>query len=139
VIVDRAWPSWLGPEAWLLPWVHDATVQHTRELVQVLGDALDHVIVFLDADRLIDDGFLNASCPPWRRDGAEEARWARANVASIVGTLRADPIVGPKMLSAYQEVDAANVPTATSGEATFLVPLVRGTGPAARATALCDS
>jgi hypothetical protein len=32
VIVDAAWPAWLGLEAWLLPWVAPLVVEHARRV-----------------------------------------------------------------------------------------------------------
>jgi len=56
VLVDAAWPAWLGQEAWLLPWVEPRVIEHARRVVDVLGDAIDSVVVFADAPGVIARG-----------------------------------------------------------------------------------
>ena len=53
VVVDTAWPAWLGPEAWLQPWVAERVVTHVRRVLDELGDRVDALIVFSQPDALI--------------------------------------------------------------------------------------
>ena len=40
VVVDAAWPAWLGLEAWLLPWVVPHVIAQARRVVSAI-DALE--------------------------------------------------------------------------------------------------
>ncbi len=73
VIVDAVWPSWLGPEAWLLPWVAPHAIAHARRVCDYLGDALTGLLVFAQPQELVTAGFLSASAPPWRRSALSSA------------------------------------------------------------------
>ncbi len=73
VIVDAAWPAWLGLEAWLLPWVVPLVVEHTRRVVTTIG--ADGVVPFADPESLV-NGFLDASAPPWRHGARVDAEMA---------------------------------------------------------------
>jgi hypothetical protein len=104
VIVDAAWPAWLGLEAWLLPWVAPLTVAHARRVVQAI-DAASGVVIFARPDRLV-DGYLHASAPPWRRGARIDAQFARTQIGAITGSLRDDQVIGPKIVTSTSEVSA---------------------------------
>jgi hypothetical protein len=133
VIVDRAWPAWLGLEAWLLPWVAPLAVAQAR---RVLGsiDAASGVVVFADPQSLV-DGFLHSTMPPWRRGARVDAEFARTQIESITATLRADPLVGPKIVASTSEVAVgSDVPEINNAFARdcdelYVRSLVRGHGP----------
>jgi hypothetical protein len=102
VVVDRAWPAWLGLEAWLLPWVAPLVVEHARRVVQAL-DTANGVVVFSNADLFV-DGYLRSSAPPWRRGAKVDAGFARKQIESITATLCADQLVGSKIVASTREV-----------------------------------
>jgi beta-glucosidase/6-phospho-beta-glucosidase/beta-galactosidase len=143
VLVDAAWPSWLGLEAWLLPWVVPHVVAHARRVVERFNDLLGGVVVFAQPDDLVTKGYLRASAPPWRTRARRDAGFARAQIAAIERALRADELVGPRIVasSATFNLDAApdfladarkNLPV----EEIYLRSLLRGTGPTSAATGL---
>src|SRR5271163_3526643 len=74
VVVDAAWPAWLGLEAWLLPWVVPRVLAQARRVAE--GPAATGVVVFADATSLV-KGFLDSSAPPWRRGARVDADLAR--------------------------------------------------------------
>jgi hypothetical protein len=104
VIVDAAWPAWLGLEAWLLPWVAPLALEHAKRVVETV-DVASGVVLFADPQRLV-DGYLHSSAPPWRRGARVDAEFARTQIETITATLRADPIVGPKIVGSTSEVSA---------------------------------
>lgn len=136
-LVDAAWPSWLGQEAWLLPWVVPYTLEHARRVVTHLDDVIDGVVVFSNPDDLITNGYLNEMAPPWRRGASEDAASARIQLDEILRQLRADETVGPKLVGATttisldltrEECVAARV-AAAGCEEIYVRTLVRGRGP----------
>jgi len=136
VIVDAAWPAWLGLEAWLLPWVVPRVVEQTKRVVTSI--APEAVVVFANPQSLA-NGFLDSSAPPWRRNARVDADLARAQIESIIEVLRDDAIVGPKMIvrSACVRVDqpVSEIRGAleTECDELYFRSLVRGHGPSASA------
>ena len=136
-LIDAAWPSWLGLEAWLLPWVAPHVVAHARRVVGHLGDAIDGVIVFANPDAQVVGGYLEGSAPPWRRGAVEDAASARRQIDAIVATLREDPVVGAKMRGATRTITLDRSPEeilaerARAGdcEEIYVRSLVKGAGP----------
>jgi beta-glucosidase/6-phospho-beta-glucosidase/beta-galactosidase len=143
VIVDAAWPAWLGLEAWLLPWVAPLVVAHTKRVVGSI-DAANGVVVFAEPDRLV-DGFVHSSAPPWRRSAHTDAAFARQQIASITATLREDPLVGPKIVASTNEVSAASDPSVLRAaferdcDELYVRSLVAGHGPTKSAGLLIKS
>jgi hypothetical protein len=133
VIVDAAWPAWLGLEAWLLPWVAPLAVAHARRIVQSI-DVASGVVIFANPDRLV-DGYLHSSAPPWRRGARKDAEFARAQIESITAALRDDPLVGPKIVVSTSEVsagaDLAEIKAAFQRDCDelYVRSFVRGHGP----------
>jgi hypothetical protein len=133
VTVDAAWPAWLGLEAWLLPWVAPLAVEHAKLVVHAV-DAANGVVVFAHPERLV-DGYRHSSAPPWRRGARVDAEFARAQIESISAILRADPLVGPKIVGSTSEVsagsDLSEIKAAFSRDCDelYVRSLVRGHGP----------
>jgi len=138
-LVDAAWPSWLGQEAWLLPWVVPYTLEQARRVVTQLGDTVDRVVVFTNPDDLVTNGYLNETAPPWRRGASDDAASARTQIDEITRQLLADEVVGPKMVGATATIsldltrdEGASTRTATTDcEEVYVRTLVRGRGPSA--------
>ena len=145
-IVDAAWPSWLGLEAWLLPWVVPCVVTHARLVVTHLGDALDRVLVFTTPNDLVTNGYLNESAPPWREGASDDAASARIQIDEIIRLLRADPVVGPKMVASSHTIGLDRTPQeltserarAVNCEEIYVRSLVRGAGPSAAPAGLLE-
>jgi hypothetical protein len=106
VVVDRAWPAWLGLEAWLLPWVAPLVVEHARRVVQSIETA-NGVVVFAKPDLFV-DGYIHSTAPPWRRGAQVDADFARKQIDSITATLRDDYLVGPKIIASTSEVSVGS-------------------------------
>ena len=101
-LVDRAWPSWLGLEAWLAPWVRERLVGHAREVVTRLP-LVTGVVVVADPQWLA-AGYRDASAPPWRTRARRDARDVLANLAEVRARLADDELVGPRLVGAHREV-----------------------------------
>jgi len=136
VLVDAVWPSWLGQEAWLLPWVVPHVLAHARRVVSAFESDATGVIVFAQPSELVSSGFLHATAPPWRRGAQKEARFAGAQIEHIVATLRGDPDVGPRLVSASATIDLARGPedllearNVTNVDELYVRSLLRGSGP----------
>jgi beta-glucosidase/6-phospho-beta-glucosidase/beta-galactosidase len=108
VIVDAAWPAWLGLEAWLLPWVVPCVLEQAARVVGAVRAATG-VVVFSDPEYQV-NGFLDSSAPPWRRNARRDAEMAHDQINSILTTLRGDALVGPKVVasSAHVRVDQSD-------------------------------
>jgi hypothetical protein len=136
VVVDAAWPAWLGLEAWLLPWVVPLVVEQARRVAE--SAAATGVVVFADPQSLV-NGFLDSSAPPWRRGARVDAELARSQIDSITAQLRDDPLVGPKLVASSQSVrvDQATqqirAALETDCDEVYVRSLVRGHGPSASA------
>jgi hypothetical protein len=135
VIVDEAWPAWLGLEAWLLPWVVPCVIEQAKRVVDAVPSA-SGVVIFERPSALI-DGFLDASAPPWRRGAREEAEMARAQLESIITTLRNDGLVGPKIVprtlnvSIEAPLSTIRATLASDCDEAYVRSLVGGHGPSA--------
>ena len=133
-VVDRAWPAWLGPEAWLAPWVRDRLVRHAREVVARLP-LVTGVVVAANPAALV-AGYLDASAPPWRTRARRDARDVRENLAEVGARLREDPLVGPRLVGSHREVPLAPgvdlaVQRSPRVDEVHLRSLVAGRGPTA--------
>ena len=145
-IVDAVWPSWLGLEAWLLPWVAPHVVAHARRLAAYFNDPQVRLLLFAQPEAVVSRGFLHASAPPWRCAAREDAQSARAQIAGISEALYADPLVGPRLVRAHRTA-AINIPAdelraardgCQPGEELYLRSLVRGAGPTCAPAGLLD-
>lgn len=139
-IVEAAWPAWLGLEAWLLPWVEPRVIDHTRRVVDHLGDAVDAITVFARPRELV-RGFVEPVAPPWRRGATADAADARAQLDRVVAALGEDPVVGPALAAPAREIsidDLAEVSAALRSPApeVHLRSLVPGSGPTGAPTGL---
>ncbi|MGC8509604.1 MAG: family 1 glycosylhydrolase [Acidimicrobiales bacterium] len=138
-IVDRAWPSWLGPEAWLAPWVRERLVDHAREVVSRLP-LVTGVVVVADPAWLA-AGYRDASAPPWRTRARRDARDVVENLAEVRARLVEDELVGPRLVRSYREVSLGprvDPLALRSGgvDEVHLRSLVAGRGPTAAAAGL---
>lgn len=106
VIVDAAWPAWLGLEAWLLPWVVPRVLEQARRVVGSIP-AASGAVVFAHPESLV-KGYLDASGPPWRKGARVDAAMAEQQIASIVTLLREDPLVGPKIIDSTCSVSVGS-------------------------------
>jgi len=144
-LVGAAWPSWLGMEAWLLPWTVPHVVAQAQRVVTSLGDALERVVVFADANGLVASGFLSGSGPPWRRGASHDAASARHQIDQVVALLRDDPTVGPKMVGATHTIgldltpdEVARRRRSANCEEIYVRSLVKGAGPGAAPAGLLE-
>lgn len=136
-VVDAAWPSWLGQEAWLLPWVAPHVTAHARRVIEHLGDSVNGVIAFCDPEALVVGGYIEGSAPPWRRGAVDDAASARAQIGEVSRALREDPLVGAKMrgdtrvisLDQSSEMILAQRAQAGDCEEIYVRSLVKGAGP----------
>ena len=48
-IVDGVWPSWLGLEAWILPWTVPCVLDHARRVVEAYGGDATAFLAFTRA------------------------------------------------------------------------------------------
>jgi beta-glucosidase/6-phospho-beta-glucosidase/beta-galactosidase len=145
-IVDAAWPSWLGLEAWLLPWVVPCVLSHTRRVAASMGDAARRIVVFTDPDALIANGYLNELAPPWRQGASDDAASARKQIDDIERMLRDDAEVGPKMVGAtrtvsldlsYEQIREERR-LGSECEEIYVRSLVKGVGPTAALAAVLE-
>jgi beta-glucosidase/6-phospho-beta-glucosidase/beta-galactosidase len=138
-IVDAVWPSWLGMEAWLLPWVVPHVVDQARRVVAQITDEDVRVVVFTNPDELVTSGYLNEMAPPWRRGASDDAASARTQIDEILRQLGDDPLVGPRMVGTTRTISLHLPPeqisrernAANDCEEIYLRSLVRGNGPTA--------
>ncbi len=141
-IVDAAWPSWLGQEAWLLPWVVPHAIAHARRIVEHLSNATG-VVLFTQPRELVTYGFLQATAPPWRRGALREASFAHAQIEGLIDTLRADEVVGPCLVTSSAVMtldqapdDFARARNSIAVEEIYVRSLLRGSGPTRSARGL---
>jgi len=146
VLVDTAWPAWLGLEAWLLPWVTPLVIAQARRVVAALGDVATGVMPFADAERFVSAGFIDATMPPWRTDAATDAAFATKQVKAIVTALAADDVVGPRTVGVVRTIPlnlslSAIASARSSGsecDELHFRSLVRGRGPTAAPAGLLE-
>jgi beta-glucosidase/6-phospho-beta-glucosidase/beta-galactosidase len=136
VVVDAAWPAWLGLEAWLLPWVVPRVLEQARRVAE--SPAVNGVVVFADPRSLV-NGFLDSSSPPWRRGARVDADMARSQIDAINSTLRHDAIVGPKFVATTasvrvdQPLEQIRSALESDCDELHVRSLLRGHGPSASA------
>lgn len=144
-IVDAVWPSWLGMEAWLLPWVVPHVVAHTRRVAAQFDDDV-RVVVFTNPDELVTSGYLNETAPPWRRGASEDAASARTQIDQILRQLGDDPVVGPRLVGATRTLPLNLTPdqvvverrAAYECDEIYVRSLVQGNGPTAAPAGLLE-
>ena len=145
VLVDAAWPSWLGLEAWLLPWVVPHVLEHARRLVTHLPE-ITGLVAFADRTRLVNGGYLLDTAPPWRAGASEDAAFARTHIGVIDEALARDPLVGPLLVTSSSTFSLDTTPARVSawrdatGSVTRLYArsLMAGRGPSASARGLIE-
>lgn len=138
VVIDRVWPSWLGLEAWLLPWVVPEVIAHARRVVETYGELVTGVVAFTRAEELVAGGYLRGSSPPWRTSAIEDANFANAQIESILSRLRADEVVGARLVRSSAEVTLEHGPDGVAAarasldvDELYVRSLLRGAGPTA--------
>ena len=145
VLVDAAWPSWLGLEAWLLPWVVPHVLEHARRLVTHLPE-ITGLVAFADRTRLVNGGYLLDTAPPWRAGASEDAAFARTQIGVIDDALARDPLVGPLLVTSSSTFSLDTTPARVSawrdatGSVTrlYVRSLMAGRGPSASARGLIE-
>jgi beta-glucosidase/6-phospho-beta-glucosidase/beta-galactosidase len=138
-IVDASWPSWLGMEAWLLPWVVPRVVAQARRVAAQLNDESVRILVFTNRDALVTNGYLNETAPPWRRGASDDAASARVQIDEIVHQLSEDPLVGHRMVGNTRTLSVNLSPeqidlerrAAYESDEIYVRSLVKGNGPTA--------
>lgn len=132
--IGEAWPAWLGPEAWLLPWVAPRVAIYVRRVVSTLADDLG-VVLFADPDGIVRRGFLEGSAPPWRRGALLDYESASAQVQGISVDLSNDALVGPHLVQRTSTIDLDQIALAealaSDVSEVYLRALVKGKGPTA--------
>lgn len=135
-LVDAVWPSWLGQEAWLLPWVVPHVLSHARVLVESFSDDVTGVVAFTQPNELVTRGFLAGTAPPWRRSALKDASFANAQIEGLITALRADEVVGPRLVrsSAVTSLDEASedfveIRGSLDVDEIYVRSLLRGSGP----------
>jgi beta-glucosidase/6-phospho-beta-glucosidase/beta-galactosidase len=135
-LVDAVWPSWLGQEAWLLPWVVPHVIAHATRLVETFADDVTGVVAFTQPRELVSRGFLAGTAPPWRRSALTDASFANAQIEGLLDALGANVVVGPRLVrsSAVTSLDAApeNIVEARRSldvDEIYVRSLLRGSGP----------
>ncbi len=108
VIIDQAWPSWLGQEAWLLPWVVPHFVEHVKRVVTTMAGSIDNFILFANWAHLL-NGFTEASCPPWRRRASDDAFRAQVQLRKMTDLILREKAVAPLLVNEWYVVDADDV------------------------------
>jgi beta-glucosidase/6-phospho-beta-glucosidase/beta-galactosidase len=145
-IVDAVWPSWLGMEAWLLPWVVPHVLAQTRRVVSHINDENVRLVVFTNPDLLVANGYLNELAPPWRRGASEDAASARTQIDYILHQLTDDPLVGPRLVGVTRTISLDLAPDQIARERAvakdcqeiYVRSLVRGNGPTAAPAGLVE-
>ena len=142
-LIDAVWPSWLGQEAWLLPWAHEAFIAHAQRTSEAFGDLADSFVPFARPD-LVEAGFQRGTIPPWRTRARADAADATTQLAATTARLNDLPGLRDKQKQ-WREIPAV-VPdaavTALVGEISrfdeiHMRSLLPGYGPTAPASSLC--
>lgn len=105
VIVDQAWPAWLGQEAWLLPWVVPHFVQHVDRVVSGLKGPVQNFILFANWAHLL-SGYTDASCPPWRRRASDDAYRVQVQLRHMTDLVLQNASIAPLLVNEWYVVDA---------------------------------
>jgi len=132
VLVENAWPAWLGQEAWLLPWVVPHVVAHAQRVATNFPEA--KILPFAHERALVSDGYLKEQRPPWRRRAQVDAEFAASQLAATQQLLAADDLVGPRLVTQWRTGTVDNLAKVRAGstdvgEEVYLEPLVRGASP----------
>jgi len=144
VLVDSAWPSWLGPEAWLLPWTFERLTTHARRVRERLDGLVDNVVPFAHAEELVRGGFNDGSRPPWRRRATADGAAARDQLERLVRRCADDNVLGPLARRRIRELPvtgpasalATTLASVRGVDDIHLRSLVRGSGPTASAAGM---
>lgn len=144
VLVDTAWPAWLGLEAWLLPWVVPHVIEHARRVVRALGDVVTGVMPFADTEQFVTNGFITGTMPPWRSSATTDAVFATKQLKFLVTALAADDVVGPRIVGLVRTVPlnlslaaiASVRSSSTECDELHFRSLLKGSGPTAAPTGL---
>jgi beta-glucosidase/6-phospho-beta-glucosidase/beta-galactosidase len=135
-LIDAVWPSWLGQEAWLLPWAAPHVLAHGRRVVEYFGDHITGVVAFAQPHELVARGYLSASAPPWRRSALIDAGFAHAQIERIMEGFRDDEVVGAKLVTSSAVVtldiapdDLASARNSFPDSELYVRSLLRGAGP----------
>ena len=142
-IIDAVWPSWLGLEAWVMPWTVPHVLNHARRVVEVFGDQATGFLAFTQSNELVTRGFLTKKAPPWRESAVKDAAFAHAQIERVFAALRADELVGPRLVASSAvttlEVAAEDLAEARRSldvEEIYVRSLLRGSGPTSVAQGL---
>lgn len=135
-IFGVAWPSWLGLEAWLLPWTAPHAVNHAVRVTRHLADDVDSVVLFSDAEGIVRRGFIEATAPPWRVRADFDAGKAASQISSIKELLVSDARMGKEIVVDFATVELDDSEISELRERTDLTQihvrsLVKGSGPGA--------
>ena len=105
VIIDQAWPAWLGQEAWLLPWVVPHFVEHVKRVVHEFSGLADNFILVANWAHLL-NGFTEMSGPPWRRRATDDAYRAQVQLRKMTDLILQDDSIAPLLVNEWYVVDA---------------------------------
>lgn len=105
VLVDAAWPSWLGQDAWLHPWIDGHVLAHAARVADQLGDVLDSVVVVARPLALINAGYRDGTAPPWRPRERADAQDALAHVNALIRAV-SEGALGDLVTTNFREVPA---------------------------------
>lgn len=135
-LIDTCWPSWLGLEAWLLPWVVPNVIEHARRMATYFSPESADLVVFADPEHLVEGGYLKATLPPWRRGARADATRVRAQIDNILNQLTTDPLVQQRLVTSSRCVEVTSAELfdheAMAGyDQIYIRSLVRGVGPTA--------
>ena len=143
VIIDAVWPSWLGLEAWILPWTVPYVLDHARRVVEVFGDQATGFLAFAQSNELVTRGFLTRKAPPWRESAVKDAAFAHAQIERIfyVAARRRARRASTRGVQCGNDLDVAAEDLAEARrslevEEIYVRSLLRGSGPTSVAQGL---
>jgi beta-glucosidase/6-phospho-beta-glucosidase/beta-galactosidase len=130
-LIGEAWPSWLGLEAWLLPWVAPEVISYVTRCVDELRRVRGFV-VFAEADDLLRRGYVDGTAPPWRKRARDDEKSAALQIAAIMERLAQNQDVASRLVVDSLTIDVHddldNVLASNVSEV-HVRSLVKGTGP----------
>ena len=146
VLVDAAWPSWLGLEAWLLPWVVPHVLAHADRVAQHVGADATGVVAFARPSLLVGGGYLRGEGPPWRQRGVEDALAAQRQIERVERELASHALIGPLLVGSSADVTLDRTASQIASwraqsrdvDELYVRSLVRGRGPTASARGLLE-
>jgi hypothetical protein len=130
-LIGEAWPSWLGLEAWLLPWVAPEVISYVTQCVEELRRVRGFV-VFADAGDLLRRGYVDGTAPPWRKKARDDEKSAALQIAAIMERLAQTQDVASRLvvdsltIDVHDDLDNA---LASNVSEVHVRSLVKGTGP----------